>query len=102
MSETCPTGRTGRAGNTGLATTMLNAANRNIARDLLHTLTTSKQEARVAHARTHARTLLTHAHWALHFQTAPAPVSGREVARASPALPHHLVCGEVYLPCTLP
>ncbi|EOD21762.1 hypothetical protein EMIHUDRAFT_65228, partial [Emiliania huxleyi CCMP1516] len=39
-------GRTGRAGNTGLATTMLNAANRNIARDLLHTLTTSKQEAR--------------------------------------------------------
>merc|ERR1719502_1943058 len=37
-------GRTGRAGHTGLATTMLNSANRNIFRDLHSMLTTSKQE----------------------------------------------------------
>ena len=37
-------GRTGRAGHTGLATTMLNEGNKNIAKDLVHMLTTSKQE----------------------------------------------------------
>ena len=38
-------GRTGRAGHEGLATSMITSGNGNIARDLLHMLTTSKQEA---------------------------------------------------------
>ena len=48
--------------------------------------------------------LLTHAHWALHFECRGAPVVRRGDARVAWPLPYHLVCVErftlPYLTCT--